>query len=235
MPLFAVNPSIIRSKMELDNFMPMGYKTLEQLDEACGDEIDAGRLLITSGNVTGAHMESIKKQDIGIREFRRFSKYLLTALTHLASVTTSDEDVKIAISVRAGNAFLVPAYEKFSGSEIGFITQERDEVSKQAASNPEKLGSFAGKHAVIMDPMNATGGSMIDAIEAVTERGATGITTVNAFTAPQGLIRIASHPAVTNMVSLPLEAGLSKDAFIVGGHANPMLGDFGDRFFGPVS
>ena len=80
---------------------------------------------------------------------------------------------------------------------------------------------------IITDPMLATGGSAIDAIDQIKKRGATDITMVSLVGAPEGVRALqAKHPDV-DLYLAALDEGLNEIGYIV-----PGLGDAGDRLFG---
>lgn len=221
----------------LTNFLPEGYTTIEEVDDRCLRLAEGGALHVVRNEQIDGYMDRIKNPGIDMRDFRWLADAIMRRLTEEARYRTvsSRHEVKPTISWRAGNAFQGPILTMFPDAEIGFAQQKRDEETLQPTTDLAKLGDYEGKHAIIFDPMLATGGSMLDLVEAVHQKGASGITTVSAFTAPQGLIAVANHGWVDQMITTPLEAGLNAQGFIVGGHQpNSMLGDFGDRYFGSV-
>ena len=81
---------------------------------------------------------------------------------------------------------------------------------------------------LVLDPMLATGGSMVDALRRLAERGATEVTAVCVVCAPQGLAAAEAAMPGLRLITAVVDDGLNPDAFIV-----PGLGDAGDRQFGP--
>ena len=238
MALFAVNPTAVRAEQPLGNYLPAGYGSIEQVDERCRQLSHSGRLCVVRKGLIDANMETIKNPRVGMRSFRELAAGILDPLMSTANRVTQDVgERKVAVSIRAGAAFLPIVLKQMPHDSIGFVTQTRieEESEVQTRSVDDKLGPFHGKHAILVDPMLATGGSLLDMVDAVMEQGATGATTVTAFSAPQGIAAVAEHPNVHKLVTTPLEAGLNEQAFIVGGHTpHAMLGDFGDRYFGDV-
>lgn len=234
-PLYAINPSGARASQKLDYKLPEGFVDFQNLDGELNRQLESGRLVLVDSISIRSSMESVKNPNLGIKDFRNLANIVISQLAQEAAKLPI-ENRKIAISVRAGLAFLHHSMKFMPDAEVGFSTQTRDEETAACSSFGGKLGSFVGKHAVVFDPMLATGGSMIDLIDEVVENGATGVTTVNAFTAPQGLVAVSQHPSVRRMITTPLEAGLNENAYIVGAHTpHSMLGDFGDRYFGNVN
>lgn len=231
-----------RAEEDLGHFSVLGgvNYSLEALDTEIAMQSESGRLMVVDSPMVRWLMSEIRNQTLSMMTFRD----LLVGVdnptginarlvrSNFVSELLNEETTKAAISVRAGLAFM-SLVQNFP-VEIGTITQERNENDPRIVhSLPKKLGSFVGKHAVIFDCMLATGGSMENAIDEVMNRGATGVTTVSAFSAPQGLVRVLMHPAVKRVVTAPIEAGLSSRAHIVGSYGKK-LGDCGDRYFGAV-
>lgn len=236
--IFVDNLEEIRTSQSLDNFLPSGFNSLSEVDKFCEELVRAGRLVVVDSPLVRETMLHMKSQDISMNDFRELAKTLHSKLVDEAKRhQLGEEKSKAAISVRAGLSFLTCLEAEVPNLDVGFITQERDEVNPTIVSSlPKKLGSFKKKHAFVFDPMLATGGSMSDVINEVLKRGASEITVVVSFPTPQGVARIALIPEVTRIICPPLEAGLNKQAFIVGGIGDTaMLGDFGDRYFGSVS
>lgn len=236
MSIFCEGYTEARRAQDLGNYLPKGFRSLEELDAFCIEQQDSGRLVVVdhSPKIRWA-IKELRSTNVGMEAFRE----LLTGLTNnlfdnpeLMEYVQPPNSAKVAISIRAGLAFLPTVMTQ--NVEIGMITQERDETEPtKVTSLPRKLGSFVDKTAIIVDPMLATGGSMSDVVRAVCDRGADTVVTVSAFSAPQGIVRMLQDGRVDRVFTPPLEAGLNEHAFIVGGYGQ-MLGDCGDRYFGPV-
>lgn len=131
--------------------------------------------------------------------------------------------------LRAGLGLLEPATRLLPGAQVGFVGLARDEESHEPVSYlcslPEEL---AGRHVVVLDPMLATGGSLVSTLQTLTDRGATGITVVTVLCAPEGVKLVGDSGLADTLVTASIDERLNEDAFIV-----PGLGDAGDRLFGP--
>ena len=89
------------------------------------------------------------------------------------------------------------------------------------------MGYGEDKTVFLVDPMLATGGSAVDALDALKRRGCKKIRLMSIIAAPQGVEKVANaHPDVPVFVST-LDRGLNENGYIV-----PGLGDAGDRLFG---
>jgi uracil phosphoribosyltransferase len=93
------------------------------------------------------------------------------------------------------------------------------------ASLPDSL---AGRSVLVLDPMLATGGSLLHSLQLLAARGAADVTVVCALAAPEGVARIADSGLARRLFTASVDEGLDANAFIV-----PGLGDAGDRQFGP--
>ena len=93
-------------------------------------------------------------------------------------------------------------------------------------SLPETL---AGRPVLVLDPMLATGGSLLHCCRLLTDRGADDVTVVCAVAAPEGLRRLEGSGLPLRVVTAAVDERLNDTAYIV-----PGLGDAGDRQFGAV-
>lgn len=129
--------------------------------------------------------------------------------------------------LRAGLAMLRAGEEIFPAASVGFIGLARDEhtaVAQEYYRNlPENIDTAK---VLILDPMLATGGSLIDTIDAVKDRGATDITAVCIVAAPEGIAAVAASHDDVKIITAAIDDHLDDNKFIV-----PGLGDFGDRYF----
>ncbi len=131
--------------------------------------------------------------------------------------------------LRAGLGFVGPAQELLPNADIGFIGMARNEETHQPEPYVNKLPeSLAGRPVIVLDPMLATGGSLINAVELLLTRGApTPITVVCALAAPEGIAALEAAGLSIHLVTAAIDDHLNEHAFIV-----PGLGDAGDRQFG---
>jgi uracil phosphoribosyltransferase len=86
-----------------------------------------------------------------------------------------------------------------------------------------------GKIVIILDPMLATGGSMVASIKLVSERGASDIRVVSIVAAPEGVEKVTARFPDVRIYVAAVDEGLNDNAYIV-----PGLGDAGDRLLGTV-
>lgn len=131
--------------------------------------------------------------------------------------------------LRAGLGFTHAAQELMPAADVGFIGISRDEETFEPNPYVNKLPeSMAGRPVFVIDPMLATGGSLVRTIELLVERGAmTPITVVCALAAPEGLQRLRDEQLELRVFTAAIDDHLNEHAYIV-----PGLGDAGDRQFG---
>jgi uracil phosphoribosyltransferase len=132
--------------------------------------------------------------------------------------------------LRAGLGMVDAAQAFIPESQIGFVGVARDEETHEPtpymASLPESLD---GRPVFVLDPMLATGGSMVYTIELLTARGAADVTAVCVLAAPEGIARLRGSGLPVRLVTASVDERLNDSAYIV-----PGLGDAGDRQFGAV-
>src|SRR6266566_4223428 len=149
-----------------------------------------------------------------------------TPLAEADSIAVETEVVAIPV-LRAGLGLLGPVLELLPRVSVGYIGLERDEETAVARIYYRKLPSLAGKVPLLLDPMLATGGSAVQAIDLIEEAGGRGTRMIAVVAAPEGVRALeARHPEV-DVFTAAVDEGLNDRAFIV-----PGLGDFGDRLFG---
>jgi len=132
--------------------------------------------------------------------------------------------------LRAGLGMLEGIVKLLPTAEVGFLGIKRDEETLQPFTYANRLpDDLAGRQVYIIDPMLATGGTLIDSINYVLERGATEVTAICLLGAPEGLaaVEAAMHGQDVRVVLGALDEKLNELGYIV-----PGLGDAGDRLYG---
>jgi uracil phosphoribosyltransferase len=145
-----------------------------------------------------------------------------------ASCHKIDTDLVVVPILRAGVGMLEGILELVPTARVGFVGLYRDEVTKQPVSYYQRLPiQTKGGTCIIIDPMLATGGSTVAAIDLLKENGAGTIVVVCIVTCPEGLQRVAeAHPDVP-VYTAAIDDHLDDHKYII-----PGLGDAGDRLFG---
>jgi len=138
------------------------------------------------------------------------------------------KDVAIIPSLRAGLGFVDGMLEIIPNAKGGHVGLYRDPETREPVEYYCKLPEDIDKRRVIIvDPMLATGGSAIAAVDFVKARGAKDISLMFLIAAPEGIDALTEkHPDVDIFIAAKDEC-LNENAYIV-----PGLGDAGDRIFG---
>ena len=132
--------------------------------------------------------------------------------------------------LRAGLGMAEAAFNLLPESQMGFVGLARDEQTHLPAAYMASLPeSLAGRPVLVLDPMLATGGSLVHCCGLLTERGTTSITVLCALAAPDGIRRLEESGLPLRVFTASVDQGLNERAYIV-----PGLGDAGDRQFGAV-
>ncbi|MGC6424301.1 MAG: uracil phosphoribosyltransferase [Lentimonas sp.] len=129
--------------------------------------------------------------------------------------------------LRAGLGMLDASMAAIPGSSVGYIGLERDEETAEASCYYSKIPDLPAAQIVyVIDPMLATGGSAIQAIDVVKSQGARRVSMVSIIAAPEGVAALGeAHPDVS-VVTGVIDRELDENKYI-----RPGLGDFGDRLF----
>jgi uracil phosphoribosyltransferase len=130
--------------------------------------------------------------------------------------------------LRAGLGMLFSILPLIPKARVGFIGMKRHETSLKADSYHHSLPDDLSRCSVILiDPMLATGGSAVAALELLIRRGACDVRLVNLVAAPEGLRRVGERFPSVPVFTAAVDQRLNGRGFIV-----PGLGDAGDRLFG---
>jgi uracil phosphoribosyltransferase len=138
------------------------------------------------------------------------------------------EKIVVVPVLRAGLSMLFSTRDFLPWASVGFIGLERDEITAVAREYYKKLPkNINNKYVLILDPMLATGGSLVDTIAAVKLKKPKNISAVCIVGAPEGVERLQKEHPDVDLYIAAIDSHLDENRFIV-----PGLGDFGDRYFG---
>jgi uracil phosphoribosyltransferase len=138
-----------------------------------------------------------------------------------------DRPLVLVPILRAGLGMVEIIVDLFPDVSIGYIGLERDHATARARSYYCKLPPLEGTRVLLVDPMLATGGSAVQAIDVIKQRGGREIRLLNVVAAPEGVRAVEEkHPDVP-IIAGALDRGLNDRKYIL-----PGLGDFGDRLYG---
>ena len=189
----------------------------------------------------------LRKESTSTSEFRMLAKEIARLLTYEATKnlktgrktvkgwagpveidTLSGKMVTIVPILRAGLGLMDGVLDMIPGAKISVVGLYRNEETLEPVEYYVKLARrIDERFAVILDPMLATGGSMIAAIDLLKRHGGKHICALTLVSAPEGVDKVlAAHPDV-DIYTAALDSHLNEHGYII-----PGLGDAGDRFFG---
>ncbi|KAB1645549.1 MULTISPECIES: uracil phosphoribosyltransferase [unclassified Pseudoclavibacter] len=183
--------------------------------------------------------------------FRQLVEELMTLLAYEGTRDVAVEDVRVMTPVaettgvrlqqplplvvpilRAGLGMLEGMTKLLPTAEVGFLGMVRDEQTLQPTTYAKRLpDDLSDRACFVLDPMLATGGSLIGAIDYLFERGARKVTAICILGAPQGVEAVEKHFEGRDLTVVlgAVDEGLNDQSYIV-----PGLGDAGDRLYGTI-
>jgi uracil phosphoribosyltransferase len=137
-------------------------------------------------------------------------------------------EVVLVPVLRAGLGLLDAILQLIPNARVGFIGLKREETTLRAQfyhqSLPKNLGRF---EVILIDPMLATGGSAVAALDLLAGQGAKHVRLVNLVAAPEGIRRVQKSYPKLPIFTAAIDRRLNEKGYIL-----PGLGDAGDRLFG---
>ena len=189
----------------------------------------------------------MRNNDMSTRGFRQLAAEVGCLLTYEATKDLELEDYQlqgwegevtgqrikgkkatVVPILRAGIGMLDGVLELMPSAKISVVGLYRDEETLEPVSYFEKLaGDIEERMALIIDPMLATGGSMIATIDLLKQAGCKDIRALILVAAPEGIAKVqAAHPDV-DIYTASVDSHLNDQGYII-----PGLGDAGDKIFG---
>jgi uracil phosphoribosyltransferase len=137
-------------------------------------------------------------------------------------------DVVVVPVLRAGLGMLDAVLELLPAARVGHIGLQRDEATAIASKYYTKLPrDLANSFVLMIDPMLATGGSAVAAIDLLKAAGARTLRMICIVAAPEGVALVEQHHPDVEVYTPVVDRELNPHKYIV-----PGLGDFGDRLYG---
>jgi uracil phosphoribosyltransferase len=137
-------------------------------------------------------------------------------------------DVVVVPVLRAGLGMLDAVLELLPAARVGHIGLQRDEATAIASKYYTKLPrELADSYVLMIDPMLATGGSAVAAIDLLKAAGARTLRMICIVAAPEGVALVEQHHPDVEVYTPVIDRELNSHKYIV-----PGLGDFGDRLYG---
>lgn len=189
----------------------------------------------------------MREENVSTKRFRELASEVGSLLTYEATADLETEKVTIQgwngpveieqikgkkITVvpilRAGLGMMEGVLEHVPSARISVVGVYRDEKTLKPVPYFHKLASNIDERmALIVDPMLATGGSMIATIDLLKKSGCTTIKVLVLVAAPEGIAALEqSHPDI-ELYTASIDKGLNENGYII-----PGLGDAGDKLFG---
>ena len=137
-------------------------------------------------------------------------------------------DIWLIPVLRAGLGMVQACWDIYPDARVGVIGLYRDEETLNPQTYYQNLPTFRARDACfIVDPMLATGGSAVAAIDFVKQKGAQAISLLALIAAPEGIVEVRKHHPGVKLFSARVDEKLNQAGYIM-----PGLGDAGDRIFG---
>ena len=189
----------------------------------------------------------MRRHDISTKNFRELAAEVGRLLTYEATRDLDTEQVmeqgwagpleidqikgkKITVApiLRAGLGMLPGVLDLIPGARVSVVGLQRDEETLKPRAYYEKLAPHLDERmALVLDPMLATGGSMVAAVEMLKRSGCTHIRALALVAAPEGLRTLDYHHPDVDLYVAGIDDGLDDNGYIL-----PGLGDAGDKLFG---
>ena len=189
----------------------------------------------------------MRNKDTSVKEFRELVSEVAGLMCYEATRNLPTVDVKVETPVgiadckmlagkklaivpilRAGLGMVDALVDLIPSAKIGHIGLYRDPVTHEPVEYYCKLPEDIGNRVVfVVDPMLATGGSAVAAINFLKKRGCKNIIMLNIIGCPEGIQRVQEEHPDVEMYLAACDEKLNEHAYIV-----PGLGDAGDRIFG---
>ncbi len=210
------------------------------------------RLHVVDHPLVAHKLTALRDRDTDSPTFRRLADELVTLLAYEATRGVRIEQHEIMTPVaaargvrltqpkplvvpilRAGLGMLEGMTRLIPTAEVGFLGMVRNEETLQATTYANRLpDDLTGRQVYLLDPMLATGGTLVMAINYMMDRGASDVTAICLLGAPEGVEAIrkaVGDDAPVQIVLAGMDEGLNDIGYIV-----PGLGDAGDRLYGVV-
>jgi len=153
---------------------------------------------------------------------------LQTPLTKREFPTLAGKKLAVISILRAGLVMSDSILRLVPAAKVGHIGLYRDPATLQPVAYYSKLPQdIAERRVFVLDPMLATGGSAVAAIDTLKAAGAATVKLLSILSVPEGIARVhGTHPDV-EIITAAIDDGLNDHGYIV-----PGLGDAGDRLYG---
>ena len=165
------------------------------------------------------------------RNLNIVEKIVETPITKTKGYEIAEPKPLVVPILRAGLGMLDGMMRILPAAEVGFLGMVRNEETLQPSTYAERIpGEIKNRQVFVLDPMLATGGTLVAAIKLLIERGAKDVVAICLLAAPEGIKKLEESFGKSvniKVVCAGLDEKLNEVGYIV-----PGLGDAGDRLFG---
>jgi len=189
----------------------------------------------------------MRRADLSTKNFREMAQEVAALLTYEATQDLPLEDciidgwcgpiqgeklagkkITVVPILRAGIGMLEGVLSLIPGAKVSAVGIARNEETLQAHTYLERLvGELDQRLALIIDPMLATGGSMVATIDLLKKAGCRNVRALVLVAAPEGIRAVQDQHPDVHIYTASIDSHLNDDGYII-----PGLGDAGDRIFG---
>ncbi|MCX6428158.1 MAG: uracil phosphoribosyltransferase [Actinobacteria bacterium] len=168
------------------------------------------------------------------RDVRTKTVTVQTPVTQTQGLKMAEPRPVVVPILRAGLGMLEGMVRLVPTAEVGFLGMVRDEKTLKASTYANRLpDDLSGRQCFVLDPMLATGGTLVAAINFLIEKGADDITAICILAAPEG-IEYMEKAFENSSVPITIVTGALDEKLNEHGYIVPGLGDAGDRLYGVV-
>ncbi|MGA1158960.1 MAG: uracil phosphoribosyltransferase [Candidatus Nanopelagicaceae bacterium] len=211
------------------------------------------KVLVANHPLITHKLTVLRDKETNSQVFRHLVEELVTLLAYEATREVKIHPVEIVTPVapmkgamlatprpvvvpilRAGLGMLEGMMRVLPSADVGFLGMVRDEKTLQASTYANRLPeNLSGRQCYILDPMLATGGTLVAAFNYLIERGAKDITAICLLAAPEG-VKTVERAFEKSTFPITIVTGALDEKLNEHGYIVPGLGDAGDRLYGVV-
>lgn len=179
--------------------------------------------------------ETVKKLSLfigyeAVRNVETKKEKIKTPLCETTGERIINDNITVIPILRAGLGMMDGMLELLPNAKVGHIGLERNERTLKAEEYYFKMpNNYETMDAYVVDPMLATGGSAVDAIDKLKERGIKHIKFLCIISSPEGIEKLQKEHPDVDIYTAVIDECLNEHGYIL-----PGLGDAGDRIFGTI-
>ncbi|MCO8193691.1 MULTISPECIES: uracil phosphoribosyltransferase [Anaerofustis] len=179
--------------------------------------------------------ETVKKLSLfigyeAVRNVETKKEKIKTPLCETTGEKIINDNITVIPILRAGLGMMDGMLELLPNAKVGHIGLERNERTLKAEEYYFKMpNNYETMDAYVVDPMLATGGSAVDAIDKLKERGIKHIKFLCIISSPEGIEKLQKEHPDVDIYTAVIDECLNEHGYIL-----PGLGDAGDRIFGTI-